>query len=146
VSAACWYGPSSALELQLLQPLPSYALEQLRQRFLYALTTSRSPTTSARVLLQMVLDTEISVALLKVVAFPPSTQSVTVCERRHYIDVDSDMRLQSFLVNPALTALATYSKIPTPYVDLLRIYAAADYPRYRMSALASTVLLGVALQ
>jgi len=146
VSVACWYGPSSALELQTLQPIPTYALEQLRQRLLFALTTSRSPTTSARVLLQMVTETEIGVALQKIVAFPPDVASVVVCERRRYVDVDFDMRLQGYLVNPALAALAGYVSIPAPYVDLVALYANSDYPRYRVSALAAAVCMGAALQ
>jgi hypothetical protein len=146
MSATCWYGPSSALELQILRAIPTYALEQLRQRLLYALTTSRAPTTSARVLIQMILDTEVGVALQKIVSFPPDTGDVVVCERRRYIDVDADMQLQGFLVNPALAALAGYAKIPTPYVDLVSLYANSDYPRYRVSALAAAVCMGAALQ
>lgn len=146
MSVTCWYGPSSTLELQVLTAIPSYPLEQLRQRLLFALTTSKLPTTSARVLIQMILDTEIGVALQKIVSFPPDTEDVVVCERRRYIDVDSDMRVQSYLVNPALTALATYTKIPVQYVNLVSLYANADYPRYRVSALAATVCMGVAFQ
>lgn len=146
MTATCWYGPSSALELQILVPIPTYALEQLRQRLLFALTTSRLPTTSARVLIQMILETEVGVALQKVVTFPPDATSVVVCERQRYLDVDAAMRLQGFLVNPALTALANYANIPTPYVDLMSLYAASDYPKYRVSALAAVVCLGAALQ
>ena len=146
MTVACWYGPASAFEQTVLTPLPTYALEQLRQRFLYTLTTSHAPITSARVLLQMALETEIGTILIKTVPFPPNVEEVVVCERRHYIDVDADMALQSFLIGPALNALETYPTVPSPYVDLLRLYVASDYPRYRMSALAATLCLGVALQ
>lgn len=142
----CWYGPSSPFELQLQQPLLSYAIEQLRRRLFYAVTTSHDFVTGARVILQMAYDTEISTILIKQIQTPSQFQDSVICERRHYIDVDNDMRLQSFLFGPAITDLTNTPNMPLSYVNFLQMYLAVPYPRYRVSALANIVCVAEALQ
>lgn len=127
-------------------PLPTYALEQLRQRFLFAVTTNHDPIKSARVVLQMAFETEIGAILTKQIATPAGFMTSTVCERRHYIDVDQDMSLQRYLIGPALTDLANTPNMPSSYVDFLTRYLTTDYPRYRMSAIAGVLCVAKVLQ
>lgn len=141
----CWIGLPSPFELQLLTPLPTYALEQLRQRFLYALTTTHDPVKSARVLFQMAFETEIRTVLVKMISLPASVPESKVCERRHFIDVDADMQSYRFLVGPALDELGAVPAMPEPYMDLLRRYASADYARYRMCSVAAALSLAAFL-
>jgi hypothetical protein len=138
----CWNGPSSDFETALLAPFSSYALEQLRQRFLFTLVSDHTPVKAARVLLQMTLETEIGVILVKQVTFPAGVLASNVCERRHYVDIDQDMQLQRYLVAPALDALAQNPRAPLPYVDFIARYTASGFPRYRMSALAVALCIG----
>jgi hypothetical protein len=141
----CWNGPSSAFETRLLKPLSDYALEQLRLRFMYTLTSPASQMKSARVLFQMAFETEIRAVLVKLIELPASVPESTVCERRRFGDVDKDMQLQRFLVGPALDALEETPGMPPPYMDLLRRYATSDYPRYRVCALAAALCLATFL-
>ena len=142
---ACWAGASSSLELQLLQPMPDYALEQLRQRFLFSLTTNHAPTVSARALLQMAFETEIGTILVKLITLPADAMGSNVCQRRLFIDIDSDMQLQGYLVSPAFASLSNIAGIPTAYVDFLKLYASSDSPRYRVCSLAALLCLAVTI-
>ncbi len=144
--STCWNGPSSPFETKLIAPFETYALEQLRQRFLFAVTTNHDPVKSARVVLQMAFETEIGAILTKQIATPAGFMDSNVCERRHYIDVDQDMGLQRYLIGPALNDLATTPNMPASYVDFLTRYLTADYPRYRMSAIAAILCVAKALQ
>src|ERR1051325_2772145 len=101
----CWIGASSEFELRLMQPFDTYALEQLRLRFMFTLTTNHDPVKSARVLLQMAFETEAGVILVKQLDKPPGLYTYKVCERRRYIDVDQDMHKQRYLIGPALDDL-----------------------------------------
>ena len=138
----CWNGPSSDFETALQAPFSNYALEQLRQRFLFTLVSDRSPVKAARVVLQMVMETEVGVILPKLVTLPAGVLESNVCERRRYVDIDQDMHLQRFLIAPALDALAANPKAPVPYVDFIGRYVASGFPRYRMSALAVALCVG----
>ena len=142
----CWNGPSSPFELALQAPLPTYPLEQLRQRFLFTLTTDHSVVKGARVLLQMAFETEVGTILVKQITPPAGLADTNVCERRRYIDIDQDMHLQRFLIAPALDDLAQTPNMPTPYVDFLARYVASGLPRYRVSALAGVLCVAKALQ
>jgi hypothetical protein len=142
----CWIGPSSAFETRLLQPFTTYAMEQLRQRFLFTLTTTHDGVRSARALMQMAFETEVSTILVKMIDVPADLATTKVCERRHYIDVDNDMRLQRYLIGPSLDDLLQTPNMPEPYVDFLIKYLGSDYPRYRISALSVMVCIAKALQ
>ncbi len=142
----CWIGLPSPFEMKLLAPCPTYALEQLRQRFLFAVTTTHDLVQSARAVLQMAFETEVGTILVKQVTLASDVMSSVVCVRRHYIDVDQDMRLQRYLVNPAFDDLAKLPGMPQPYVDFLARYVMSDYPRYRMSAIAGALCVTKALQ
>lgn len=142
----CWTGPSSAFELKLQSPLSAYALEQLRQRFLFALTTDHSGVKSARVLLQMAFETEVGIILVKQLTPPTGLQTADVCERRRYIDVDQDVRLQSYLIAPSLDAFAQTPNVPAAYVDFITRYVASGSPRYRMCALAVMLCITTVLK
>lgn len=141
----CWSGPSTPFETRLLKPLPAYALEQLRTRFLYQLTNPYAPVKSARVLFQVAYETEIGAVLTKMIPQPPSVPESTVCERQRFGDIDQAMQLQRYLVGPAFDELEGTPNMPAPYMDLLRRYASADYPRYRVSALATSLCLATFL-
>lgn len=140
-----WVGSPSPFELRMAQPLPSYALESLRLRFFFAATTTHATAKSARATLQMALETELRVALLKVVDVAAGVTDSTVGERRRFIEVDRDMRMMGFLVGPALTELLDVRSVPTQYVDLIRRYLVADSPRYRMCAIAAILCLATAV-
>lgn len=144
-SVTCWSGPSSPFELRLMETLPTYALEQLRQRFLYSLTSPFDQTKSTRVLFQMAFETEIGVVLRKMIPLPASVPESTVCERRHFIDIDQSMQLQKFLIAPAFDELQTAPNLPEPYMDLLRRYASTEYPRYRTCSIAAALCLAAFL-
>lgn len=145
VVSTCWSGTPSAFELRMIQPIPSYALEALRQRFLFVVVSDHAPKFGVRAVLQMAVDTELRVALLKMFDLAADVVDSNVCQRRRYLDVDHDMRLMRFLVGPALDALAEVPGVPTQYVDLIRRYSTADYPRYRMSAIAAALCLATAV-
>lgn len=126
--------------------MANYPLEQLRQRFMFALTANHDLVKSARVLFQMAFETEINAILVKMIALPASVPESTVCERRHFIDIDNDMKLQRYLVGPAIDSMETIPGIPVPYVDFIRRYANASYARYRMCALAAAICLAKVVQ
>lgn len=140
---ACWAGTLSAFEKLLLVPQPNYAVEQLRQRFLYSVTSTHDSTKSARVVAQMAFETEIQAILAKLIDLSPDVLASNVCERRRYIDVDVDMKTFGFLVNPAISAMSTL--LPDPYIGLLRKHAFLPYAKYRMSALAALLCAAAAL-
>ncbi len=132
----------SAFEAHILDPLPTYALDMLRQRLLFALTSDHFLTRSARVMLQTVLETEMTVLFTKLITISPDVAGSHVCLRRHYIDVDADMKKFEFLIEPALVELSGI--VPDSYVRFLRRYLAQPYARYRVSALSAVICLAVA--
>jgi hypothetical protein len=144
----CWNGTPSAFETQLMAVQPNYALEQLRQRLMYAVVSPYDPTKAARVVFQMAYETELAAILAKMITLPASVPTTvsTVCERQSFTDADASMQLYSFLVSPALTALGNLPNIPAPYVDLLARYATSEYPRYRTCALAAILCLATFLE
>jgi hypothetical protein len=143
---ACWDGTLSAFEEKLIRPLPVYALEQLRARFHHAVTTTRVPKKGARSVLQLAFDTELGAVLAKAIVLAPDVRSSKVCERRRYLDIDTDMQRYKFMWAPALTAAREIATIPTHYVDLIETHLTSAYPRHRVSALATLLcLVAVAL-
>lgn len=134
----------SAFEERMLQPQPLYALDMLRQRLLYTMVTDHFRTRAVRVLVQTVLDTELKILLTKLVTIAPGVAESHVCLRRHYNEIDADMQLYSFLVEPALVELATL--IPDSYIRMIRRYLITPYPRYRVSTLSLIVCLVVGSQ
>lgn len=143
---ACWTGPSSAFEQRLLQPMSTYALEQLRQRFLFSLTTDHGPARGARVLFQMAFETEVGKILTKMIDVPSDVSRTTVCERRRFFEVDHDVREHRYLLQPALLDLSNLPTLPPPYVDFLARYLMADYPRFRVCTVAVMLCIAKALQ
>ena len=135
----CWVGVSTLFEEKLQQPLPDYALEQLRVRFMHAVTTTHARIPSARAVFQLAYETEIGTALNKIAPIPPDVQEAVVCERRSYLDVDADMKAFSFLINPALEALLKNRTLPSMYVDLLRTHVTAPYAKYRVCGIAAVL-------
>lgn len=125
------------------QPLAQYALEQLRQRFLYSACTSRLMTDGAKVAVQMAFETQAGVVIVKLAAPPPSVLEMPVTTRRRYLDVDADMQNYKFLYEPALADLVSLA--PSEYVDFVRRLLGADYARYRMSATAAMLCLAAAI-
>jgi hypothetical protein len=94
----------------------------------------------------MTFETEIGVALAKLITILPEEKAAIVCEARRYLDIDADMRAFSFLVDAALDALEAAQSLPVSYVNLLRAHFAAPYPRYRVCALAALLCLAVVYQ
>lgn len=128
------------LEARLQLPFSQYALEQLRTRFLFFLTSDHDVPTSAKVAVQMAFSTEIKATLVKLATPLPSVLATVYSTRRRFLDVDVDMRKFSFLVEPALTDLNNL-KVPDPYVNLLRRHLGSDYPRYRIAGVAALLCL-----
>lgn len=139
----CWQGTPSPFETRLLTPVAVYPLEQLRQRFIYTVVDPRDARKGARVTFQMAFEIETEAFLNKLITMPPDVVRSKVCERRRFLDIDADLQRQRYLVDPAIDALAALADVPDAYVDLLRRYANAPYPRYRTCALAATVCLAV---
>lgn len=144
-TTACWTGEPSAFEEKLLLPLKDYALEQLRARLLTLVVSPVLPVMAARAVLQMGLETELRAVLTKMIEVAPDVETSNVCERRRYLEVDIDMRAHHYLVGPAFNALAKVPDVPRPYADFVRRYGRSAYPRYRVSALAATLCLAVAV-
>ena len=140
----CWIGLSTAFETRLLLPLPGYALEQLRLRFLYFVTTNHNQVRSARVTLQMGYETELRSAIAKLIVLPAGVLQSKVCERRRFLDIDRDLQKYRYLINPAISALDSIPTIPDAYIDLIRRYAASEYARYRVCALATMLCMAAA--
>lgn len=145
-SDGCWIGLLTEFEIKLLQPMATYPLEQLRQRFLFALTYNHDLIKSARVLLQMAFEIDTRSFLNKLIDLPLEVPRSKVCERRRFLEIDRDMRLQRYLIGPALESLATIPTIPVAYIDLVRRYAVSDYARYRTCALAAAICMAKAVQ
>lgn len=142
----CWDGSLSAFEEKLIRPLPVYALEQLRARFHHAVTTTRVPKKGARTVLQLAFDTELGAVLAKAIVLAPDVRSSKICERRRYLDIDTDMQRYKFMWASALEAAREIATIPTHYVDLIETHLTSAYPRHRVSALATLLcLVAVAL-
>lgn len=144
-TTTCWNGAPSAFESRMLQPLPTYALESLRLRFMFSAVENASSIKGARSTLQMAFETEMRVALVKMIELSAGVLESKVCERRRFIDIDRDMQRMRFLIGPALDELANVSTVPTQYVDLIRRFVIADYPRYRVCAIAATLCLATAV-
>lgn len=134
---ACWDGALTFFELKLLEPLPFYALEQLRVRFLHALTTTKDPRHSARALAQMAFETEIGAAIKKMVSLLPEVQTSVVCDRRRYLEIDADLSTYGFLVGPALDVAIEEGVLPSTYVRLFETHIRSPYAKYRMCGVAA---------
>lgn len=141
----CWDGMLTPLEQKILRPLPIYALEQLRVRFLQALTTTRDMKKSARALAQLAYETEIGAAIVKVVPVAPEVGTSVVCERRRYLEIDADMQLFSFIIGPALEAAREEKILPEAYVRLFDNHLHSGYPQYRTCATAALLLIAAQL-
>jgi hypothetical protein len=90
----------------------------------------------------MAFETEIRAALAKLIKVAPDVMAARVCERRSFLDIDVDLRQYSFLVEPALAALAP--AVPAGYVRLLRRYLESRYARYRVSSMCAVLCLATA--
>ncbi len=139
---ACWTGAPSAFERELARPLPQPALEALRVRVFAVVTTTRAPVPSARAIVQMAFETEIRAALTKLIKIAPDVMAAQVCERRSYLDVDTDLDAYAFLLGPALEALG--AGVPAGYVGLVRRYLGSRYARYRVGATCALLCLAAA--
>lgn len=138
---ACWAGSLSRFELKLLHRFPVYALEQLRTRFLYAVTTTHDSLVGARAIAQMAFETEIGTAIAKVVSLPPDVFTSNLCERRTYLEIDADMELFNFLLNPALVGVLDSGFLPESYVRLFKTHLSRPYAKYRMCAIAALLCM-----
>ncbi len=141
----CWTGDPSAFEERMANALPTYGLESLRLRFLYVVADNHATKKAVRATLQMAFETELSAIVAKFVTLDSDVMRSRVCERRPFLDIDRDMAMMRFLVEPAMDELADVPQMPAPYVDLLRRYIASDYPRYRMCAVATSLCLATAV-
>ena len=137
----CWSGTPSSFERELLIPFEEYALEQLRARLFFAVTTNHDKTLSARAIFQMALETELNVSVRRSILVPSEITDTKVCERRRYLDIDRDMQSFKFLIEPALQVLQEKNYLPEPYVRLLRTHLASPYARYRVCAMAAAIVL-----
>ena len=129
--------PITPLESALIQVFPDEALEALRARFLYAVTTDHAPEDSVRAAVQMAYETELSAPLSKKVAIYPGIAAELVATRRRFLDIDTDMAAFHFLITPAFAAAQTLVILPTSYLRFLDSYVQAQNPRYRMCGLAA---------
>ena len=145
MSVICWAGPPSPFEVQMALPLPTYALEQLRQRFFFTVVAPPTVTKGARVALQMAFETEIGSVLTKMLTLAADVEASVVCERRHFIDIDKDIQSQGYLITPAFTELAAIPNLPTAYATFLQSYSQSDYPRYRVCAIAAALCMATTL-
>lgn len=132
-----WTGALSSFELRLVQPFTSYALEQLRVRFLYAVTTNHDATRGARTTAQLAFETEIGVAIAKMVKLPPEVATSRVSTRRRYTEIDADMAQFRFLVGAGLNAARALAFMPSSYFDLFQTHLSSSYARYRVCAIAA---------
>jgi hypothetical protein len=130
----------TVLETRLASPFLDYPLEQLRARFLFAVTSNHDNIKSARVAVQMAFDTEIGAIVRKLAMALPSTLAEVIDTRQRFLDVDVSLRQNRFLVEPALASLSALF-IPVPYVNLLRRHLGSDYPRYRVCGVAALLCL-----
>jgi hypothetical protein len=137
----CWSGPPSDPELKILAALPSYGLESLRQRALFSFCDNHAATHSARVILQMAYETELRTVIDRLLLPPGGLAEASVCARRRFIDIDTDLQYHRYLIEPALKELEACSVLPIEYVNLLRAYLGASYPRYRVCAVACMICL-----
>jgi hypothetical protein len=141
----CWVGVSSPFEMRLQHALSVYPIDQLRLRMLHTLTETHDTVQSARVMVQVVCETELRAVLTKVANVTSDVNASKVCSRRKYIDVDADLRRHNYLVGPAVSALRSLPNLPAPYVDLVTRYLGSHYAKYRVSALAAAVCLTAAV-
>lgn len=141
----CWTGPLTPFERKLLRPLPLYGLEQLRIRFLPALTYNHSPEMGARAVFQMAYETELGAALSRSVTLDPGVKEARVCTRRRYVQIDQSMRDFRFLYRPAVSALVEAEVIPHEHSALLFRYLNKPYAKYRTCAIAALLCFSAAL-
>ena len=138
---ACWAGASSATEIKLLTALPTYGLESLRQRALFSFCSNHAAGLSARVILQMAYETELRTVIDRLMVAPAGLAESNVCERRRFIEIDTDLQYHRYLIEPALKELEECSVLPVEYVNLIRTYLGSGYPRYRVCAVACVLCL-----
>lgn len=141
----CWIGAPSSFEVALAAPFANQALERFRRRLFAVVTTNGATDKSARVVLQMAHETDVRVAMVKMITLAADVMRSTVCQRRRYLDVDAAVRLHGHLVLPAFDAFAQLKGIPTSYVDFLKRYATSASAKHRVSALAGLVCLAKAV-
>jgi len=128
--------PITPLETALATSFSDEALEALRARFLYAVTSDHIVAASVRAAVQMAYETELSAALSKRIALYPGIADELVATRRKFLAIDQDMASFRFLSAPALTAALTLDILPGSYMRFLEGYIQAPDPRYRMCGLA----------
>jgi hypothetical protein len=136
--------PTTPLETALLQPFTDDALEALRSRLFYAVTSDHVDAESARAIVQMAYETEVGASLTRVVAIAPGIAEELVPTRRRFLSIDADMVSFAFLYDPALAALRSLEVLPTPYVVFLESYVRATTPRYRMCGLSALLCFAAA--
>lgn len=141
---SCWYGYPTEFEQRLVEPLPLYALDQLRRRFLFSLTTTHDVTQSARVMLQMAYQTEIGVAIRTLVPTTVDVMTANVCERRSFIDVNNDLDTYAFLVEAGVQNAARAGFLPASYMQMFEAYIAQPYAKYRVCAVAALLCVSTA--
>lgn len=129
--------PITPLETALLGPFSNGALELLRSRFLYVVTTDHTPTESVRAVVQMAYETELGTALSRTIAIAPGIADELVTTRQRFLTIDVDMKPFVFLYVSALKAFNILKILPRNYVRFLKTYLQAPTPRYRMSAVAT---------
>ncbi len=136
--------PITPLESALVQVFSDEALEGLRTRFLYVVTSDHVSAESARAVVQMAYETELSAALSKTIVLSPGIADELVATRRRFLSVDTDMIPFTFLIDPAFEAMATLLILPKSYLRFLDTYVRAPNPRYRMCGLAALLCYAAA--
>ena len=129
--------PITPLETALLTAFPDYALDSLRTRFLYAVTSDHAPEASARAVVQMAYETELRAPLRRMRDIAPGIADERVPTRLRFLEISDAMASFAFLFAPALTALASLAILPESYIRFLQSYLDAPSPRYRMCAVAA---------
>lgn len=137
----CWHGALTAFESLLGQTLPLPQVDLLRTRVLYAATTTKEINASVRAVVQMAFETEIKVVLQRLTVIANEVFTSRVCERRRFIEIDSELKSFRFVIEAALAELQDSGRIPLPYLQLYQRYIYSKQPRYRVCGLAALVCL-----
>lgn len=128
--------PITPLETALTARFPDNALETLRARFLYVVTSDHDTVESVRATVQMAYETELGVVLSKRIAIAPGIAEELVETRQRFLQIDGNLVPFRYLVDPALAAAKTLRILPASYLRFLTTYVEAPDPRYRVSSLA----------